>query len=90
MSKKGKAVVSPTEKVASTEVLRRCYRLLPSGEWMEIKFSKLKVGDVFRLTESGGSRVESPGAPWVSIADSDAYVNEDGVGVIKCHAPRGL
>jgi hypothetical protein len=89
VSKKVKVGVSPIEKVSSTEVLRKCSRLMPFGEWVEVKFSTLEKGDVFRLTEPDGRRVESPGAPWVVIADSDPFVNEDGVVSIHCHGLRG-
>lgn len=51
------------------------------GEWREIPFMELKRGDTFRLFEPTGEIVAA-GKYTEFVADTDAYLNEEGVGTI--------
>lgn len=68
------------------EEKRRAERFV-DGQWIEVEFLDLKVGDKFRLYEPDGTPVDHD-YEW--IATSNAYINQDtGVGTIEVDIPEG-
>lgn len=66
----------------------RLVERLVKNKWESVDFMSLRQGDVFRLFESDGTLVLGP--THESVAESDAYVNNIGVGEIKCVPFDGL
>lgn len=66
---------------------KRKAELFVDGQWIEVRFLDLKIGDKFRLYEPDGTPVAHD-FEW--IATSDAYINqENGVGTIEVDIPEG-
>ncbi len=59
---------------------RRTERLR-KNKWEPCNFMDLKKGDIFRLFDDGENPIEI-GQPY--IATSDAYLNVDKIGAVKC------
>lgn len=61
---------------------KRIAQILTKDGWTAIEFMELKKGDTFRLFEYDGTQVADKYGNTAWDASSDAYINEDGTGII--------
>lgn len=64
-----------------------------NGEWAELEFMDLKEGDLFRMFEPTGERVE--GLDYFAgtnewVCTTGPYLRDDGVWTVNCSLPEDL